>query len=190
MHEIEAPLTDRVDCGRQARHADSQPRVEGHVEFADRRQPVVDRRVGADHLDLAAGDAALANLGDRAADAVRCADAVGEQRDAQRLGVVAAPARYRGHLALLVGQERARGRVRNHGDAGLEDALGRGEELPDAAVRERGERRLDGTPQTPFVSPRRAAVEVCVAELVGLHVLDQLALAEALEADGGEPCAQ
>ena len=62
-------------------------------------------RVGADHLDLEAGHAALADLVDRVRDAVHPADPVGDQRDPDRLVLA------RRELALLAAEEGGRGRV-------------------------------------------------------------------------------
>ena len=64
-------------------------------------------RVGADDLDLEAGDAAVADLVERVGDAVHPADAVGDERDPQRLALAA------GELALLAAEEGGRGRVRD-----------------------------------------------------------------------------
>ena len=50
-------------------------------------QAAVDVRVGADHLDLEAGHAALADLVERVGDAVHAADAVGHERHARRLAL-------------------------------------------------------------------------------------------------------
>ena len=111
-------------------HADAQAGVEGHVDLGDGGQAPVDLGVGAEHLDLKAGDAALADLLDRARDAVGGADAVGEDRNPRRLAVLAprSPARGRSgrrggdrrELRLLVGQEGGGGRVGDGGDARLE----------------------------------------------------------------------
>ena len=61
------------------------PGVERDVELGDGGQAAVDVRIGADHLDLEARDAALADLVERARHAVHGADAVGEQRHAHGL---------------------------------------------------------------------------------------------------------
>ena len=75
-------------------------------------------RVGADHLDLEARHPALAQLLERARDAVGGADAVGDS--ATRGG---SPSRA-ASLSLLAALEGGRGRVGDRGDAGLEDLGG------------------------------------------------------------------
>ena len=114
MDEVVAALGERVDDRRQARHADLQARVEGDVDLGDRAQPAVDVGVGADHLDLEAGHAAVADLLDRVGDAVHPAEAVGDQRDPRAVAVAA------GQLQLLAPEERRRGGVRDRRDAGVE----------------------------------------------------------------------
>src|SRR6202020_3521089 len=90
VDQVERASGDLLHSGRQARHADLQARVVGHLEIGNRRQAPVDGWVGADDLDLEAFDAARADLLHGARDAVRRADPVGEDRDAWRLAVLAA----------------------------------------------------------------------------------------------------
>ena len=54
VDQVEAPLGERLHGGREARHADLQARVVGHLELGDGRKPPVDFGVGAEHLDLEA----------------------------------------------------------------------------------------------------------------------------------------
>ena len=95
-----AALGERLDDRGQADGTPTlQPGVEGDLDLGDRAQPPVDVRVGADHLDLEAGHAALADLVDRVRDAVHAADPVGDQRDPHRLTLA------RRQLALLAPEE-------------------------------------------------------------------------------------
>ena len=71
-------------------------------------------RIAADHLDLEARHAALADLVERARDAVHAADAVGHERDAHRLAAA------RGEPPLLAPEERRGGRVGDRRHARLE----------------------------------------------------------------------
>ena len=121
--------------------------------------------VGADHLDLEARDAALAQLLERARDAVGRADAVGHQRDARRVAVGA------GELALLPAEERGRGRVGDRGDARLED-LGGGARPSRRRSPSRGDRQhpADRGLELALVEAAGAPVQLGVAEAVGLHV--------------------
>ena len=89
MDQVVAAVGDRLDHGRQARHADVHPGVVGDLDVGDGAQAAVDVAVGADHLDLEAGDAALADLLDRPRDAVHRADAVGDDRDARQFALAA-----------------------------------------------------------------------------------------------------
>ena len=83
------------------------PAVEGDVDLGHRAQAAVDVGVGADHLDLVAGHAALADLLDRVGDAVHPAEAVGDQRDPRPVAVRAR------QLELLAAEEGRRGGVRD-----------------------------------------------------------------------------
>ena len=102
MQQPVAAVGQRVDHREQARNADRQPGIERDLGLGHRAQPPVDAGVGADQLDLEAGHAALADLGERAGDAVDRAEAVGHQRHADRLAVGT-----RGH------GRRSRSRARN-----------------------------------------------------------------------------
>ena len=114
VDEAVAALGERLHDRRDAGHADLQAGVERDLDLGDRGQPAVDVRVGADDLDLEAGDAALADLVERVRDAVHRPDAVGDQGDAHRL--VAA----RGEPPLLAPEERGGRRVGDRGHAGVE----------------------------------------------------------------------
>ena len=128
------------------------------------------------------------------------ADAVGEQRDTQRLAVLSAglalaPAGGAGALArdgreldLLRREERCRGRVRDGGDAGVEQAVGGSGEVTVAA--DRADRDVDRVAEPALVRAARPAVEVGVAEVLALHVVEQRALVEVAEPDGPQPRAQ
>ena len=84
VDQVVAAFGQRLDQVGHARDAEAHPRVEGQLELGRRRQAPVDAGVGADHVDLEAGDAALADLFDRVGDAVHRADPVGDQGDAAR----------------------------------------------------------------------------------------------------------
>ena len=111
VDEVVAALGQRLDDRREAGDADLQAPVEGDVDLGHRAQAAVDVAVGADHLDLVAGDAALADLLDRVGDPVHAAEAVGDERHPRPVAVRA------GELELLAAQEGRRGGV---GDAGMQ----------------------------------------------------------------------
>ena len=110
VQQLVAALGERLDDRGHARHADPQAGVERDLDLGDGGEPPVDVRVGADHLDLEAGDAALADLLERARHAVHRAEPVGDQRDPH--GLAAA----RGEAALLAAEERGGGRVGDRRD--------------------------------------------------------------------------
>ena len=87
VDEVVAALGQGLDQVGQAGHAERHPLVEGQLQLGRGRQAAVDAGVGADHVDLEAGHAALADLLDRVGDAVHRADPVGDQRDPARLAV-------------------------------------------------------------------------------------------------------
>ena len=184
-----APLGQRVDDRRHARDADAQAGIERDLDLRDGRQAAVDVRVAADHLDLEARHAALADLVERARDAVHAADAVGHERDAHRL------ASARGQPALLAPEERRGGRVGDRGHAGLEQLergaaeVGRRRRV---RGRQRGRRRhqlADRDRELALVAAARAALQPGVGEVVGLQVRDQVAVGQ-VELDRGQPGAQ
>ena len=177
VDEVVAALGEDLDQVREAGDAEGHPLVEGDVEPGSRRQPPVDPRIGADDLDLEAGHAELANLLDRAGDAVHRLDPVGDQRDAGTL-------RTGRELRFLGAEEGGRGRI---GD----DRHDRVEEPAESAEGVAGQgglgALLDRGAQPSLVDAAGAAVEVGVREAVGLQVLDQLAPAR-LDADRPQPC--
>ena len=118
VDQVVAALGDRVDDRRHARHPDLQAPVEGDVDLGHRAQPPVDVGVGADHLDVEPGDAALADLLERVRDPVHPADPVGDQRDPRPV------ASLRVELGLLTPEERGCGGVRDRRDAGVEQRDG------------------------------------------------------------------
>ena len=125
------------------------------------------------------GHAALADLLDRAADAVGRADAVGDDRHPRRrrraAGAAARPSGCggdRAQLGLLVGEERGGRRVGDGGDAGVEQPAGRARRVGLAVCGR--ERQLDGAGEAPLVRAAGAPEQVAVAEVLGLHVRDQL----------------
>ena len=178
MQHAVAALGQRLDDRGQRRHADPKPRVERDLDLRDGAQAPVDVRVGADHLDLEAGHAALADLVDRVRDAVHAADAVGHQRDPDRLVVA------RRELALLAPEEGGRGRVGDRGEAGGEDLRrGRGD------LRRVGDRGRDRALQAALVVAARAALQIRVREAVGLQQRQQLGLAHP-QVDRVQPGAQ
>ena len=67
VDQVVAALGERLDQLRDARDADPQAGVERDLDLGDRGQPPVDAGVGADHLDLVAGNAELADPLDRVA---------------------------------------------------------------------------------------------------------------------------
>ena len=177
MQQAVAAVGEGVDDREQARDADGQAGVERDVGLGHCAQPPVDTRVGPDHLDLEARHPALADLGDGAADAVDGAEAVGDERDAQRLAVAA------GHALALAGQERRRGRVRDGGDAGLEHAGG--DSVPIGGLAH----LRHGGGQLALVAAPRPPLEPGVREAIGLEAVEQHPLV-GVELDGLEPRAQ
>ena len=183
MHEVVAPLRERLDGRVEARHADAHALVEGDLDLGHGGQAPVDLGIGADHLDLEAGHAALAQLVERVGHAVHGADAVGDERDAERL--LLAPE----ELALLAPEEGGCRHVRDRGDAGGEDRLG-----APPARRRRGRSAASTTRSTASRSLRSCARQArrkrsACAEAVLLHPGEQLGL-RGLEAERVEPGAQ
>jgi hypothetical protein len=116
---------------------------------------------------------------------VHRADAVGENRHAGCLAVIAgAPV----ELGALVGEEGGGRGVGDCRDATLEQPLGGGEHLGLAGGR--AHRDVDRGAQLTLVQSAGAAEETGVAEIIGLHQVDQPALVEVVEFDRGEPGAQ
>ncbi len=167
VQDAVAAFRQRLDHGRQRRHAHAQARVERDVDLGDRAQPPVHVRVGPDHLDLEARHAALADLVERVRDAVHPADAVGHQRDADRLGL--APR----ELGLLAPEEGGGGGVRDRRDARAEDVRGRRADL----VRG-GHGALDRALEPALVAAPRPPLQRRVREAVGLEEGEQVTLAE------------
>ncbi len=201
MDGVEAPVGEGLHGGGQAGDADAQVGVEGHVDLGHGRQAPVDLGVGSEDLDLVAGHAALADLGDRARDAVGRADAVDHDRHPRRLAVAGAalagalgeaagPGRVGdfGQLDLLVREERGGGRVGDGGDARFEDALGGGLEV--GASRGGAQGDVHGAAQLALVDPAGPAVEAGVAEALVLHHREQPLLVEVIELDRAQPGAQ
>ena len=193
MDRVIAPAAlagERLHDARQARHADPQPGVEGHVDLGHRRQAPVDLGVGAEDLDLEARHAALADLLDRARDPVRRADAVGEDRHARALAVSRrARARRRAVPAARVESNGiAASFVCSLARNALAGAYGiaatHASNRPPAAASAplaggRGRhRRSDRLAQLALVRAAGSPVEVAVAEVLVLHVGDQAALVE------------
>jgi hypothetical protein len=81
VHEVVAPVGQRLDDRRHARHPDLQPRVERDVDLGHGAEAAVGDRVGAHDLDLESRHAVVADLGQRVRDAVHAADPVGDERD-------------------------------------------------------------------------------------------------------------
>ena len=192
VDEVVAALRERLDEVRDPGDADVEPGVEGDLGVDDARQPAVDVRVGADHVDVEARHAALADLVDHAGDAVHRADPVGQQRDPQRAAAARQP-------ALLAAEERGRRGVGDGGDAGVEEPERRGLEPvldPGRVERGGGQRGRGGAGAADrrreplLVGAARAPVEVGVAEAVGLEVREQLARPGRSSPTRGEPGAQ
>jgi hypothetical protein len=198
VDHVEAPVGDRVHGRRQAGNADPQTGVEGHLDLRDGRQPPVYLGVGSEHLDVESRHAALADLFDRAGHTMGRADAIGQDRHARTLALVAAagptPAGERagvgdrGKLRLLIGEEGSRRRVGDGGYAGLEQTLGGHGQL--GLPRGGADRHVDGLAELVLVGATGAPVEVGVAEVLLLHVRDQLARVTVLEPDRAQPLAQ
>ena len=87
VDEVVAALGERLDDRGQAGDADLQPAVERDVDLGNGAQAPVDVAVGADHLHLVAGHAAVTDLLDRVGDPVHAAEPVGDQRHAGPVAV-------------------------------------------------------------------------------------------------------
>ena len=138
-------------------------------------------RVGADHLDLEAGHAALADLVERVRDAVHRAD---RRRPRARPGA----ARRRGARACA---SRGRGRPRRaRRGSPATHAVKSVRRRRVEARRRRGDRRAATAAREPaLVAAPRAALEPGVREPVGLEEGEQVAFAQP-QVDGVEPRAQ
>ncbi len=179
VDEVVAALGQRLGDGREARHADLQPGVEGDVDLGDDRQAPVDLAVAADDLDLIAGQPALADLAQRVRHAVHPAEAVGHERHAHGVGSA------RRQLRLLAREERLRRHVRDDGDARREQLERRAAGVAAAALR-RAHRMVDRRRQPALVRAAGAAREVAVREVLLLQPRDQAGGVQ-LEADRTEP---
>ena len=165
MDQVIAPVGERLDQLRNARHADLEAGVEGDLDLGDGRQAAINPRVRADHLDLPAGHAVLANPVDRLGDAVHRPRGVDHQRHPAWLAVPG------GQLRRLAAQEGGGRNVRNDGHAGVEHGFsGSRVAIPRDG---RGRDAIDGLAQAPLVCPSGAPVELGVAETLRLHQLNQ-----------------
>ena len=169
VDEVVGALGQGLDQVREAGDAEGHPLVEGDLQLGGGREAAVDAGVGADDVDLEAGDAALADLFDRVGDPVHRADPVGDHGDPLALTATIA------QLRLLGTEEGGGRRVGDRRDEGGEETVDGGLEV---AVGDRLGAAVDGLPQAPVVGAAGAPVEIGVGELVGLHVIDQLAAAQ------------
>ena len=139
------------------------------LDVADRAQPPVDVRVGADDLDREAGHAALAQLLEHARDAVDAADPSATSATRGRPALAARPS-----AVLLAPEERGRGRVGHRGGARAQRRGGRRQQrqraapVPAAAVAS-----SSAAARLALVRAPRAAEERVVAEAVLLHERQQ-----------------
>ena len=85
VDRVVATLRQGLGQAGKAGNAEAHAGVEGDLELGRRRQAPVDAGVGADHLDLEARHAELANLLDRRGNTVVGADPVGDQGDSRPL---------------------------------------------------------------------------------------------------------
>lgn len=168
MNELVAALRERLDGCRQQRHAHPEALVEGDVDLGDRRQPAIRVRIGADHLDIEAGHAAVADLVEGVGHAVHAAQAVRHQGDAPGLRLAG------DELGLLATEEGGGRRVGNGRYAGVENgSCRRSVALPTPSGAEHAVHRLA---QPPLVGPAGAAAQVGAREALLLHPGDQLVL--------------
>ena len=165
VDEVVRRAAQRLRQLRDAGHPDPQAGVEGDVDLCDGRQAPIDPRVGSDHVHLEAGHLVLPDPLDRVGHPVHRAGGV--DHEGHPAGVRIA----RRELRPLPAEERDRGHVRHHRDAGLEQAP-RGLQVP--VARRRGLRHpLHRRAQLALVAAAGAPVELRVAEVVALHQLDQ-----------------
>ena len=176
MQQPVPALGQCVDDRRHPGHSHSQAGTERDLNLGDSRQPAIDVRVGADDVDLEAGNSALADLVERASHAVHAADAIGDQRHPHRR------VRLRGQLSLLAPEEGGGRCVRDRRDAGVEQLDRRVAETDrprPLRVRKRRRRRSqlgDGGRQLALVGAPGSALQPRVRELVGLEKRDQPAV--------------
>ena len=85
MHDVVAPIGERLDGPVQAGNPHTHACVEGQLDLRRGGESPVDVRVRADHFDLEARYPALAQLVERVRDAVHRADAVRDERHPARL---------------------------------------------------------------------------------------------------------
>ena len=183
VDQVVAALRECLGDRGDARDPDLHPRVERHLHLGDGAQPAVDIGVGADHLDVEPGHAAVANLADRVGDAVHRPESVGDHGHARPIAVVAC------QLVLLAPEERGRGGVWDRRQAGVEQLDGDVPEIGDLAGADDGHRLLHDPAQLVLVDPSRPPVQVAVAQLTVLEVAQQLALVD-LQIHRLEPRAQ
>ena len=116
VDEVVAALGERLDDRRQARHADLQARRRTGCRPRRPRSGGGRRSRSVPTTSTSKpGHAALAELVERVRDAVHAADAVGDERDAQRLAVAV------GELRLLAAEEGRGRRVGDRREAGVEE---------------------------------------------------------------------
>ena len=162
---VVAALGEDVDDAGEIGEADPQALVEGDVDLGGGGQPAIDTGVGPDHLDLESGHPPLPHLRERVGDAVHRGDPVGDDRDPRRLAVAIR------ELRLLGSEEGGGGDVGDDRQAGREELRRRGSVLAAADRLDAGGHRLAEHPLVDAAGPAR---ELAVAEVVRLHVRDQL----------------
>ena len=125
VEQLIGPLGQGLDQLGDAGDADAGVGIGGDLDLGDRGQAAVDPRVGADHLDLEARHAMLADALDRMGDPVNRGGAVDDQAHPARLPLAGR------EPDPLSGEDRGRGHVRDRGNAGVEQRLStRGEAPP------------------------------------------------------------
>ena len=115
--------------------------------------------------------------------AVHAAEAVGDERDTRPVAVVAR------QLQLLAPQEGGRGGVRDRRHAGVEELGGGATEVRKPALLDHGHGVVHDPGEFALVDPARAAVEVLVADVAVLEMLDEPALVD-LQVHRPKPGAQ
>ena len=177
VNEVVGALCQHLDQVRETGDAEAELVEERDLQLGRRGQAPVHPGIGADDVDVEAGDPELADAFDRVGDAVHRADPVGDHRDPLPLPAPVA------QLRLLGAEEGGRGRVGDRRHERLEEAVdGAGEvATPDGL-----DAAVDRGAQAPVVDAAGAAVEVGVGEAVLLEEGDQVAPAQ-LEAEPVEP---
>ena len=165
VDEVIGALRQGLDQVRQARDAEGHPFVEGDLQLRRGGQAAVDAGVGADDVDVEAGDAALANLFDRVGDPMHRADPVGDHRNPLPLPTPVPQLRFLG------AEESGGRRIRHRRYQRLEEP---GDRSGKVTVGDSLPTTVDRLPQTTVMPAPGPPVQISMGEPIRLQVVDQL----------------